>query len=227
VHLPPHRALLDAIFLAQNRILSWFSDLQNVLRRLEVPAVLPTSLPSRELVAQLVQRVHHSFWHTTHAKLTTSSKTRLLPHRVKVDRRSGLYIHVTNKLASYFSLIRVPSHRLAYMRFITSNHRLSIEVLRWARSGADYIPEAWRLCRFCQSDVEDEPHAFMICEELVHARSVFRAEIDIIDLNFDDYWTLMYSWLLYYVVVILLHVWLNIFMAYIQFSLRYLSLSLL
>jgi hypothetical protein len=80
MHLPPHRALLGAIFLAQHRIPSWFSDLQNVLRRLEVPAVLPTMLPSRELVAQLVQQVHHSFWYTTHAKLTTSSKTRLLPH---------------------------------------------------------------------------------------------------------------------------------------------------
>jgi hypothetical protein len=78
------------------------------------------------------------------------------------------------------------------MRFITSSHKLSIEILRWARSSADYVPEAWsadyipearRLCRFRQSDVEDELHAFMICERSpeLAARSVFRAEIDIID----------------------------------------------
>jgi hypothetical protein len=70
------------------------------------------------------------------------------------------------------------------MRFITSNHRLAVEVLRWTRSGADYIPDEWRLCRFCQSDVEDELHAFMICgvcPDLVNARTEFRSEIFIID----------------------------------------------
>jgi hypothetical protein len=56
-HLPPHRALLDAIYLAQNRIPSWFSDLRNVLLKLEVPVLLPLCLPSRESITQLVQRV--------------------------------------------------------------------------------------------------------------------------------------------------------------------------
>jgi hypothetical protein len=123
-------------------------------------------------------------WFTTHTILTSSSKTRLLPQRVKVDYRSGLHVHVTNRLSTYFSLIRVPSHRLAYMRFITSNHRLAIEVLRWTRSGADYIPDGWRLCRFCQDDVEDEIHAFMVCgasPELMDARAEFRSDVFTID----------------------------------------------
>ena len=67
-----------------------------------------------------------------------------------------------------------------------SNHRLSIGVLRWARSSADYIPEAWRLHRFCKSDAEDELHAFMICDafsDLVNAQSIFHSDIDIIDPN--------------------------------------------
>jgi hypothetical protein len=130
VHLPTHRALFDAIVLMQHRIPSWFLNLENILHKLEVLVVLLTMPPSREIITQLVQRIQHSFWHTTHAKLTTFLKTqKLVPHRVKVDHQSGLHGHVTNKLATHFSLLRVPSHRLAYMRFITSNHRLSIEFL--------------------------------------------------------------------------------------------------
>jgi hypothetical protein len=116
--------------------------------------------------------------------LSSSSKTRLLPYRVKIDGRTGLHVHVSNKLATYFSLIRIPSHRLAYFRFITSNHRLAVEVLRWERSGADYIPEQWRLCRFCQSDIENEVHAFMICggsPDLLDARSVLFTDLYAID----------------------------------------------
>ena len=53
-------------------------------------------------------------------------------------------------------------------------------------SGADYILEAWRLRRFCKSDVEDELYAFIMCDvspDLVNARSIFRSDIDIIDPN--------------------------------------------
>jgi hypothetical protein len=87
-------------------------------------------------------------------------------------------------------LLLTHPHPLASTRLlaiITSNHRLAVEVLRWARSGVDYIPERWRLCRFCQSDVEDELHAFMICDgfrDLVTARSVFRPS-DIFNIDPD------------------------------------------
>jgi hypothetical protein len=126
-----------------------------------------SDLPSRESMTQLVQRVQRSFWLTAHTMLTTSTKTRLLPHRVMVDHdyQTELHVHVNNKLFSYFSLIRVPSHRLDLAASVHAlYYRLTIEVLRWTRSGAHYISDEWRLCRFYQSDVEDMVHAFVICE---------------------------------------------------------------
>jgi hypothetical protein len=79
-------------------------------------------------------------------------------------------------------LIKISGTPLCIDRWPRLSHHALF--LWWARSGTDYIPEAWRLCRFCQTAVEDELHAFMICDaspELVNARSAFRAEIDVID----------------------------------------------
>jgi hypothetical protein len=189
--LPPHLALLECIHLARLKVPSWFTDLQWVLRKLESPVVLPTAIPSRELVTRLVQEVAHSYWYSAQADILASPKTFLLPQRVKVDHRSGLKVHINNKLMTYFSVIRTPSHRLAYMRFITSNHRLAVEVLRWHRTGADSIPRPWRLCRFCQEDVEDEYHAFLFCSgspALLDARrsvlrSIFEVDADLRELH--------------------------------------------
>ncbi|KAJ7267965.1 hypothetical protein C8J57DRAFT_1067514, partial [Mycena rebaudengoi] len=55
--------------------------------------------------------------------------------------------------------------------FILSDHCLAVEVLRhgyrWYEFPHGYrrhdIPRNWRLCRFCQMDIEDEVHATLVC----------------------------------------------------------------
>ncbi|KAJ7757779.1 hypothetical protein DFH07DRAFT_742065, partial [Mycena maculata] len=44
------------------------------------------------------------------------------------------------------------------------DHNLGVEALRHPNRYRKYhIPRAWRLCRFCQMDVEDESHAALVC----------------------------------------------------------------
>ncbi|KAJ7755444.1 hypothetical protein B0H16DRAFT_1315668 [Mycena metata] len=50
------------------------------------------------------------------------------------------------------------------LRFLLSDHCLSVEALRHTDRYRKYIiPRAWRLCRFCQMEVEDETHAALVC----------------------------------------------------------------
>ncbi|THU79513.1 hypothetical protein K435DRAFT_942967, partial [Dendrothele bispora CBS 962.96] len=78
---------------------------------------------------------------------------------------------------SYLKIITVPNHRRAYLRFITSNHMLAVEVLRYTdRRYQPYVPREWRKCRLGCDEVEDEVHAILCCEgdpDLVYLRNNF------------------------------------------------------
>ncbi|KAE9406780.1 hypothetical protein BT96DRAFT_791252, partial [Gymnopus androsaceus JB14] len=63
----------------------------------------------------------------------------------------------------YLSVISVPKHRHAFPRFIASCHALSVERVRYAERYRPPIPREWRLCRFCQTGIEDECHALLTC----------------------------------------------------------------
>ncbi|KAJ7680747.1 hypothetical protein DFH06DRAFT_972824, partial [Mycena polygramma] len=49
-------------------------------------------------------------------------------------------------------------------RLLLGDHTLSVERLRYPARYRLPIPREARLCRFCQSEVEDEVHALLICD---------------------------------------------------------------
>ncbi|KAK0464830.1 hypothetical protein IW261DRAFT_1347109, partial [Armillaria novae-zelandiae] len=55
--------------------------------------------------------------------------------------------------------LNFPAHRKTVMRLLTSPHALAIEVLRCSERRRPSVPRNQRLCRYCESDVEDEVHA--------------------------------------------------------------------
>ncbi|KAK0203422.1 hypothetical protein DFS33DRAFT_1331259, partial [Desarmillaria ectypa] len=47
---------------------------------------------------------------------------------------------------------------------LTSSRTLAVEVLRWAERQHSPVPRCESLCRYCQSDVEDEAHVLLYCD---------------------------------------------------------------
>ncbi|KAK0478592.1 hypothetical protein EDD18DRAFT_873077 [Armillaria luteobubalina] len=84
------------------------------------------------------------------------------------------------QLRSYL-LLRIPAHRIALTRILTSNHTLAVERGRWLRveGTSETIPRALRICRCCHDDVEDELHVLFICSDslLCGIRSDFLSDI--------------------------------------------------
>ncbi|KAJ6500849.1 hypothetical protein C8R45DRAFT_819932, partial [Mycena sanguinolenta] len=62
----------------------------------------------------------------------------------------------------YLQLVN-PAHRIAYTRFLLSDHRLGVEALRHGNRVWRFVEREWRLCRFCRMAVEDECHALLVC----------------------------------------------------------------
>ncbi|KAK7007379.1 reverse transcriptase domain-containing protein [Favolaschia claudopus] len=92
-------------------------------------------------------------------QVSTLVKTQFLKHRLERDDAGKL---VTLGLRHYLRLVN-PSHRVAYTRFLVSDHKLAIEELRHANRSWRYVERELRLCRFCHAGVEDECHALLIC----------------------------------------------------------------
>jgi len=47
-----------------------------------------------------------------------------------------------------------------------STHALAVERLRYQERYRAPVPHAWRLCRFCRVEVEDEVHVLLKCDNL-------------------------------------------------------------
>ncbi|KAJ7432657.1 hypothetical protein B0H11DRAFT_2379118 [Mycena galericulata] len=96
------------------------------------------------------------------AELDRAARTYLLRQRLETDE-SGKLRTVVLRFRDYLRIVSVP-HRKAFTRFLLSDHNLGVEALRHKDRDRKYhIPRAWRLCRFCQMDVEDESHAAFVC----------------------------------------------------------------
>jgi hypothetical protein len=62
---------------------------------------------------------------------------------------------------------------------ILSSHNLAVEHRRWKECGKKMVPREWRLCRFCETNVEDPAHAMVVCQQpdLSNLREVFLAKL--------------------------------------------------
>ncbi|KAJ6460289.1 hypothetical protein C8R45DRAFT_842692 [Mycena sanguinolenta] len=58
---------------------------------------------------------------------------------------------------------------------VLSSHSLAVERRRWKERGKSIVPQEWRLCRFCTTEVEDPSHAMFTCDHppLVALREAF------------------------------------------------------
>jgi hypothetical protein len=137
-----------------------------------------------EDIVILRKKVHQSWWLETEQTLHSSVKCYLLSHRTKLDDDGYVVYAHSGALMPCLSKILVPQHRLAYTRFITSSHGLSVELLRHKRRGESRVPREWRLCRLCRRDVEDEEHVVLHCtgnEALVSLREAFLNDVRQLD----------------------------------------------
>ncbi|KAJ7034592.1 hypothetical protein C8F04DRAFT_1101509 [Mycena alexandri] len=132
-----HAAYMESLRLSSQGHVSWAADLRTVLGAFPIPVALPESA-------------------------LESAETYLLRKRLERDNNGNLRT-VVLRFRNYLRIVSVP-HRKAFTRFLLSDHSLSVEALRHTDRYRKYkIPRVWRLCRFCQMEVEDETHAALVC----------------------------------------------------------------
>ncbi|THU77421.1 hypothetical protein K435DRAFT_889798 [Dendrothele bispora CBS 962.96] len=157
---------------------SQVGDIIHVLSRLPVPvkSSVEDFLSSARL-DNLIVAVRDSWITSATDAIQGSIRCTLLKARVEFDRHGHPSPAAVFASRSYLKIITVPNHRRAYLRFITSNHMLAVEVLRYTdRRYQPYVPRDWRKCRLGCDEVEDEVHALLCCEgdrDLVGLRNNF------------------------------------------------------
>jgi hypothetical protein len=173
-------AYMSSLRLSNSGNISWASDIRVVLSSLPIPvACTVSSLESHDSIDELISAVKLSCETSMQTELDRAERTYLLRNRLETDE-DGKLRTVVLRFRHYLRLISVP-HRKAFTRFLLSDHDLAVEALRYpGRNRKYHIPRAWRLCRFCYLDVEDESHAALVCTahpELTPLRTVFLRDV--------------------------------------------------
>ncbi|KAK0231448.1 hypothetical protein IW262DRAFT_1344145 [Armillaria fumosa] len=93
------------------------------------------------------------------------ASTRLELIQGRVERTSSGRVTSDPLVFRSYLLLRIPAHRTALTRLLTSNHTLAVERGRWLRvdGTSEIVPRAFRVCRCCHEDVEDELHVLFLC----------------------------------------------------------------
>ncbi|KAE9403418.1 hypothetical protein BT96DRAFT_815028, partial [Gymnopus androsaceus JB14] len=177
-----YAALVNAFTLSDNGQPNWVNDLITALARLPIPVVCTLSgIRNSDQIKQLTTEVLHSYEASIQSSLLTHVCTHFLRNRIEYNDQDHWLLNVPiMMLRSYLSIITVPKHHHAFTRFIASSHALSIECLRYAERYHPPIPCEWRLCRFCQTGIEDECHALLICSGysvLLYLRHCFLEDV--------------------------------------------------
>ncbi|KAJ3911995.1 hypothetical protein F5877DRAFT_54643 [Lentinula edodes] len=177
------RAALDHSFsLAQAGHPCWVNDLKIILSRLQFPVhctYQDLSDPSR--ILKLSQLVTASYEAELSQALQMATRLHLLNHRLEYNESDCRVLRTkAATMRAYLVLIKIPKHRQAFTRLLTSSHSLSVERLRYQERYRNPIPREWRRCRFCHLEPEDECHALLICngnEALLSLRSRFIQQV--------------------------------------------------
>lgn len=169
------RCLNTFIALWQQGAANWLGDIAHVLRRLRVKDTGDwlqwlTTVAGVDYLMGAVREAS-DMW------LTEQMGAQRLPMTIgRRERVKGKWSSAPGVFRSYLR-IRIPAHRIALTRLVTGSHFLAVEAAKWFPKPAgvtEVIPRAWRLCRMCGDDVEDEIHMMMSCThpEIVERRSV-------------------------------------------------------
>ncbi|KAK0458697.1 hypothetical protein IW261DRAFT_1600762 [Armillaria novae-zelandiae] len=147
----------------------WLGDLAIVLRSIGFPATDTglDVLTSSEEIQRLLHRLQPLANDSIMNEVTASGRLDLVRGRVE-RTMSGRVTSDCLVFRSYL-LLRIPAHRIALTRLLTSNHTLAVERGRWLRvdGTSETIPRALRICRCCHDDVEDELHVLFICSDSI------------------------------------------------------------
>ncbi|THU77048.1 hypothetical protein K435DRAFT_591055, partial [Dendrothele bispora CBS 962.96] len=159
-------AYLHACNLVRKGHASQVGDIIHALSHLPVPVKSSVDdFLSGAQIDNLVKAVRDSWITSATDAIQASIRCTLLKARVEFDRKGHSFPAPVFASRSYLKIITVPIHRRAYLRFITSNHMLAVEVLRYTdRRYQPYVPREWRKCRLGCDEVEDEVHAILCCE---------------------------------------------------------------
>ncbi|GAW05831.1 hypothetical protein LENED_007714 [Lentinula edodes] len=164
---PDHRVVRDAfthlLHLARSGHATWVNDLRSTLSKLPIPVHCTVDeLTDADNLARLRKDIRQSCEQSLTSDIQASVRVHLLHNRLEF-REDGQQLHTSPiiTLRAYLDVIKVPKHRHAFTRLITSSHALSIERLRYEERYRSPIPREWRLCHFCRGAVEDECHALM------------------------------------------------------------------
>ncbi|KAJ7094229.1 hypothetical protein C8R43DRAFT_908025 [Mycena crocata] len=140
--------------------MSWATDLHHVLASLPVPVNLDSpKLLTAEGIDGLIEIVGTACENALRQEIDTLVKTHFLKNRVEFENRGT---STPLRFRHYLRLVSAP-HRIAYTRFLLSDHNLAVEGLRHGNRVWRFVEREFRLCRFCCRAVEDECHALLVC----------------------------------------------------------------
>ncbi|KAF8177361.1 hypothetical protein K438DRAFT_1606351, partial [Mycena galopus ATCC 62051] len=132
------------------------------LASLPVPVTLDLSaLLTAEGIDGVMEQVVEACDGALQGEINALVKTQFLKDRLEPDDR-GTLTTVARRFRHYLRLVNT-SHRIAYTRFLLSDHRLAVEALRHGNRVWRFVERELRLCRFGCAAVEDECHALLIC----------------------------------------------------------------
>lgn len=180
-HRFSHWCLQENVKLWRQGRACWLGDLAMVLQGIGFQAADTRLdvLTSSEGVQRLLLRLPLLASDAIRDEVNASTRLDLV--RGRVERTTSGRVTSDSLVFRSYLLLRIPAHRIALTRILTSNHTLAVERGRWLRveGTSETIPRALRICRCCHDDVEDELHVLFICSDslLCGIRSDFLSDI--------------------------------------------------
>ncbi|PBK99573.1 hypothetical protein ARMGADRAFT_875213, partial [Armillaria gallica] len=143
----------------------WLGDIAVVLRRLGLPESQTSleALTDAGQVVELINALPVLIREKVRDVIEGSTKLPLMQGRIERLPRNGS--SKSQWLFRAYHLIRIPAHRIAVTRLITSCHGLAVERGRWLKvvGTRESVPFQFRICRLCKDSVEDELHVLFMC----------------------------------------------------------------
>ncbi|KAJ6525138.1 hypothetical protein B0H19DRAFT_1084987 [Mycena capillaripes] len=153
---------------------------KSLLSRLYIPVDLDISGPLTETRVQEAMRdvkkvmeawIDHEIEHSSRTK-------ELLSNHLEMDKETGRMVKKSLDFRHYLR-VKTGEHRRALTRMVLSSHSIAVERRRWKERGKNIVPLEWRLCRFCEEEVEDPAHAMFMYDHppLIQLREVFLTKL--------------------------------------------------
>lgn len=143
---------------ANNTISNWVSRVKNLLTTMGFGDVwLHQGVANTELFLKIFEQRVNDIALQNWRRSVNNSNESLLYRELKT----------TLEYSPYLKLIVQPKHRVAFTKFVTKNHSLSVVTGNWHKPRP--IPYRERVCDVCDK-IDDEYHAMFECSKFSHIR---------------------------------------------------------